>query len=157
MCQIAIHSLFLSHHPADICSSIITVHIKSPILCTRLDKIGVMKGAFAWIFVAFVAFSTSSAVRRPIGSISSRDARFEAELIEAPLAERFDKAALHYFEKRKGGGGSGGGGGRSGGSSGSGSGSGTGSGSGSSSGSGSGSGRAGGSSSGGGGRTGNAG
>lgn len=83
------------------------------------------------IFVALVA---SSAVRRPIGSISSRDARFEAELIEAPLAERFDKAALHYFEKRKGGGGSGGGGGRSGGSSGSG-----------------------GSSSGGGGRTGNAG
>lgn len=104
-----------------------------------------------------MALAASSAVRRPISSLSSRDAKVEVELIEAPLAERFDKAALHYLEKRKGGGGSGGGGGRSGGSSGTGSGSGSGSGSSSGSGSGSGSGRAGGSSSGGGGRTGNAG
>lgn len=111
-----------------------------------------MKGALAFAFIS-VALVASSAVRRPINSVSARDARFEGELIAAPLAERFDQA-LHFLDKRKGGGGSGGGGGRSGGSSGTGSGSGSRSGSGSGSNSG---GRTGGSSSGGGGRTGNAG
>jgi len=56
-------------------------------------------------------------------ALPRRDLKLEAELVSAPLAERFDASLLNDLEKRRGGGGSsgsggsGGSGGRSGGSS----------------------------------------
>jgi len=56
-------------------------------------------------------------------ALPRRDLKLEAELVSAPLAERFDSSLLNDLEKRRGGGGSsgsggsGGSGGRSGGSS----------------------------------------
>ncbi|KAL9128469.1 MAG: hypothetical protein Q9217_002847 [Psora testacea] len=87
------------------------------------------------------ALATTSAVSglivRPeryntVNSLQQREAEAGAEVLKAPLIERFDEELLSYLEKRRGGGGTGGGGGRSSGSSGSSSGSSGSSGSGSS-------------------------
>ena len=72
------------------------------------------------LLLASVSAVSSSALPNLDRTLSQRDLKFEAELLSAPLAERFD-ASLKDLEKRRGGGGSSSGGGRNSGSSSSGS------------------------------------
>lgn len=80
-----------------------------------------MKAQVVTLFLSVGAFLTASlSIPNYDHALSRRENEAKIQLLDAPLAERFDDS-LSYLEKRRGGGGSSTGGGRSGGSSSSGS------------------------------------
>ncbi|MCJ1301287.1 hypothetical protein MMC08_004086 [Hypocenomyce scalaris] len=73
------------------------------------------------LLLAGASIVTSLSIPNRNNALSQRETEGEVQLVDAPLAERFDESLLGCLEKRRGGGGSSGGGGRGGGSSSSGS------------------------------------
>ena len=75
-----------------------------------------MKQPITLLLIAGALLTTSLSLPNHNHALSRREAEVAIQLLDAPLAERFDES-LSHLEKRRGGGGSSGGGGKSGGTS----------------------------------------